>query len=240
MAYWRATIGLAVSSLSLGAFILGKEYHAKRQLSLISNLDNYFKFVHNKTSEASENSLKTESETTKQLRSELAKEAKGKVLEIGIGTGGNFKYYSNAQEVFAVDWSKSSLEKAKEKLNQEETGLKVVFSEADANKLPYEDNTFDSVMSTFNICSFQNPQAVLKEVERVLKPGGKAMFLDHGMAYSLKRKLMIASSYYSNLYNSGCRNNLDIDQIITKCPLKIIHRWREDEGMLYAYVLTKK
>ncbi|AHF80772.1 class I SAM-dependent methyltransferase [Thermococcus paralvinellae] len=104
--------------------------------------------------------------------------AKGKVLEVGVGTGKNLPYYPKGVEVIGIDFSKGMLEKADRR--RKELGLEnVKLMLMDAQNLEFEDNTFDTVVSTFVFCTVPDPIKGLKEVYRVLKPGGKAIFLEH-------------------------------------------------------------
>lgn len=104
--------------------------------------------------------------------------AKGKVLEIGVGTGKNLPHYPKDVEVIGIDFSKGMLEKAEKK--RKELGLEnVKLLLMDAQNMEFEDNTFDTVVSTFVFCTVPDPTKGLKEAYRVLKPGGKAIFLEH-------------------------------------------------------------
>ncbi|WP_167908188.1 class I SAM-dependent methyltransferase [Thermococcus sp. CX2] len=104
--------------------------------------------------------------------------AEGKVLEIGVGTGKNLPYYPKDVEVIGIDFSRGMLEKAERR--RKELGLEnVKLLLMDAQNLEFEDNTFDTVVSTFVFCTVPDPVKGLKEAYRVLKPGGKAIFLEH-------------------------------------------------------------
>lgn len=104
--------------------------------------------------------------------------AKGKVLEVGVGTGKNLPYYPKDVEVIGIDFSKGMLEKAERR--RKELGLEnVKLMLMDVQNLEFEDNTFDTIVSTFVFCTVPDPIKGLKEVYRVLKPGGKAIFLEH-------------------------------------------------------------
>lgn len=104
--------------------------------------------------------------------------AKGKVLEIGIGTGKNLPYYPKDVEIVGIDFSKGMLEKAEKR--RKELGLKnVKLLYMDAQNLEFDDNTFDTVVSTFVFCTVPDPLKGLREAYRVLKPNGKAIFLEH-------------------------------------------------------------
>lgn len=104
--------------------------------------------------------------------------AGGKVLEVGVGTGKNFSHYRPGVELTAIDFSPGMLGKAGEK--KEQPGMQEIeLKEMDIEQLLFPDNTFDSVVSTFVFCTVPDPVKGLAEVYRVLKPGGRAIFLEH-------------------------------------------------------------
>lgn len=100
-----------------------------------------------------------------------------KILEIGVGTGKNFPYYPKKADVTAIDISDKMLEIAFRKAAQ--TKQRVHLLRMDVEHLEFPDNTFDTVISTFVFCSVPDPVQGLSEVRRVLKPSGKAIFLEH-------------------------------------------------------------
>ena len=102
----------------------------------------------------------------------------GKILEVGIGTGKNIDYYNKNAEVIGIDFSEKMLEKAKERLinsNKKNITLK----QMDAENLKFKDNSFDYVVTTFVFCSIPNPVKALTEINRVLKPNGKLIMIEH-------------------------------------------------------------
>lgn len=102
----------------------------------------------------------------------------GKILEVGIGSGGNLKFYSKEQDVTGIDFSSGMLELAKEKIEKNYMkNIKLI--EMDIEDMKFSDNSFDSVFSTCVFCTVPNPEKGLQEIYRVLKPGGKAVFLEH-------------------------------------------------------------
>jgi len=112
------------------------------------------------------------------LRAEAVSYAHKKTLEVGVGTGKNLPYYHPDIELTAVDFSPGMLRSAQEK--QQNVHLKQLrLYEMDVQNLTFADNTFDTVVSTFVFCTVPDPLAGLREVYRVLKPSGTAVFLEH-------------------------------------------------------------
>ena len=110
-------------------------------------------------------------------RQEVSESLKGKVLEIGVGTGKNIPYYPEGAEVTAIDFSGKMLARAKKKA--EKTGKTVELLHMDAQDMDFADNTFDVVFTTCVFCSVPDPVQGLKEIRRVLKPCGEAIMIEH-------------------------------------------------------------
>ncbi len=113
----------------------------------------------------------------KKLRSSIITLAKGKVLEIGAGTGRNLPYYHKNPNLTLTDISKEMLDIAKGracKLN-----IRADFKVMIAEKLKFKDNTFDYVVATLVLCSVDDPVKALKEMKRICKNNGQIILLEH-------------------------------------------------------------
>lgn len=112
-----------------------------------------------------------------ELRSRVLGLAAGKVLEVGVGTGNNLRYYPEGCEVTGIDLSPGMLAKAKAKVK--EAKVAVTLLEMDAQNLKFPDNHFDTVVATCVFCSVPDPLKGLQEIKRVCKPNGKVILLEH-------------------------------------------------------------
>lgn len=112
-------------------------------------------------------------------REDLLKDVKGKVLEVGIGTGKNLSFYHEGIELTGVDFSPKMLKKAQEKISNPALSFPVTLKEMDIQELDFPDNTFDYVVSTCVFCSVPDPIKGLKELKRVCKPDGEIIMLEH-------------------------------------------------------------
>ena len=114
----------------------------------------------------------------RRVREEIAGGAKGRVLEVGAGTGANFPYYNDhAEEIVATEPDPYMLERARRRA--EEVGRSIDLRQAPAEQLPFEDDSFDTDVSTLVMCSVREPLRALSEVRRVLKPSGQLRMYEH-------------------------------------------------------------
>jgi phosphatidylethanolamine/phosphatidyl-N-methylethanolamine N-methyltransferase len=101
----------------------------------------------------------------------------GRVLEVGVGTGKNFSYHPARTEVTGIDLSDRMLVRARQKA--EEIDHPVVLREMDAQRLDFSDDSFEAAVATFVFCSVPDPERGLRELARVVKPGGRITLLEH-------------------------------------------------------------
>lgn len=99
------------------------------------------------------------------------------ILEVGVGTGKNLSYYPPGKWVTGIDISEKMLARAREKANF--LSRPIALMRMDVQALEFPDHYFDAAVSTFVFCSVPNPVRGLEELGRVLKPKGRAYFLEH-------------------------------------------------------------
>ena len=115
------------------------------------------------------------------FRSRVVGGARGRVLEIGIGSGRNLPFYgAAAEEVVGVDPSAELLAMARRAAASSPRPVDLV--ERTAERLPFPEGSFDTVVVTWSLCSISDPIAALREARRVLKPDGQLRFAEHGLA----------------------------------------------------------
>jgi phosphatidylethanolamine/phosphatidyl-N-methylethanolamine N-methyltransferase len=110
-------------------------------------------------------------------RKTLLAKAKGRILEIGVGTGKNFNYYPSGADVTGIDIADRMIDLARK--NASKSGLSFDIEEGDVQDLAYADNFFDTVVATFVFCSVPDPVLGLRELRRVIKPNGQILLLEH-------------------------------------------------------------
>ncbi|GMQ97568.1 MAG: class I SAM-dependent methyltransferase [Acidimicrobiia bacterium] len=114
---------------------------------------------------------------TRSRRKRLLGQASGSVLEVGIGTGKNLPYYHDGVDVTGIDVSSGMLSRAKQRLVS--TPVAAVLIEADVQDLPFDDDSFDTVVGTSVFCSVADPVMGMREMGRVVKPQGRILLLEH-------------------------------------------------------------
>jgi ubiquinone/menaquinone biosynthesis C-methylase UbiE len=114
-------------------------------------------------------------------RRRVVSNATGRVLEIGIGSGLNLPFYSQSvNEIVGLDPSPRLLEMAEEAARQSSVPVELI--EGTAEVIPIEAASLDTVLTTWTMCSIPDLDKALEEVRRVLKPNGRLLFVEHGLA----------------------------------------------------------
>lgn len=117
-------------------------------------------------------------------REKVVPKAEGTVLEIGCGAGANFAMYdgNKVDRLYALEPSEGMLKKARRKAGALGIGSSIEFLQTGAEAIPLEDDSVDTVVFTFVLCTIPDWKSALAETRRVLKPGGKIVFSEHGLA----------------------------------------------------------
>ena len=110
---------------------------------------------------------------------EILNQRPGRILEIGVGTGLSLSNYSRHHEVIGIDLSPDMLERARERVAAEGLDNVTGLHEMDASALAFPDATFDTVVAMYVLTVVPDPVAVMREMSRVCKPGGRVMLLNH-------------------------------------------------------------
>jgi phosphatidylethanolamine/phosphatidyl-N-methylethanolamine N-methyltransferase len=116
----------------------------------------------------------------------------GKILEVGVGTGLSFDDYDSNTEITGIDMSVPMLEKARAKMASGKYPFVKAVHQMDAHQMTFDDATFDCVVAQFVITLVANPEQVLSECHRVVKPGGRIILVNHlysevGVAAAVER-----------------------------------------------------
>lgn len=107
----------------------------------------------------------------------IGERAVGEVLEVAVGTGLNLPHYTRDVRLTGLDLSVPMLDEARRRAEQ--AGRSATWVEGDAGDLPFGDDTFDSVVSTFALCGVRDVERALAEIIRVVRPNGRILLADH-------------------------------------------------------------
>jgi ubiquinone/menaquinone biosynthesis C-methylase UbiE len=123
----------------------------------------------------------TEKAGLSEMRAELLSDARGRTLELGAGTGLNLAHYTDAvTELVVTEPDPFMARRLREKLATEPPAPgSVEVVEAPAESVPFEDDSFDTVVGTLVLCTVDDPEAAAGEIARVLKPGGRLLYIEH-------------------------------------------------------------
>ncbi|HEX5358199.1 MAG TPA: class I SAM-dependent methyltransferase [Aquabacterium sp.] len=148
-------------------------------------------------------------------REKIIPQAHGQVLEVGMGTGLNIPFYDRTRvtRIVGVDPALRMHHLADKRIAR--AGLNVELIGLSAEKLPVADASFDTVVCTYTLCTIPDPAAALAEMRRVLKPGGKLLFSEHGRApdANVARWQTRLQPYWSKLAG-GCMLDRDIPRLL--------------------------
>ncbi|QQK80077.1 class I SAM-dependent methyltransferase [Salicibibacter cibi] len=171
-----------------------------------------------------------------QFRQQIFQEAKGKVLEVAIGSGLNFPFYSRDIELTGLDFSQEMLKTAQHAAKY--YPFKATFIQKDVETIEFSENSFDTIISSASLCAYEEPVDVLNNFQKWCNPEGKILMLEHGVS---------TNKCFAGLQKSlnplafrvvGCHQNRNISEIVEKSNLKLIKEERYLAGYLYLIWAT--
>lgn len=149
--------------------------------------------------------------------------AQGKVLEIGFGTGLNLRYYPEAvTKLTALDSENFRPEVVQKRIAKARFPVEQVQLDA-GDKLPFADASFDTVVTTWTLCSIANVETALREMMRVLKPNGLLLFCEHGRSDDATTAAwQDRLNPLQKIIGCGCNMNRAMDVLIQKAGFEIV------------------
>jgi ubiquinone/menaquinone biosynthesis C-methylase UbiE len=181
-----------------------------------------------------------------QQRRELLAAAEGLVLEIGFGSGLNLPHYPrNVRKLVAIEPNRGMLRLARQRIEQ--AGIEVEQRMLPGEGLPIADDTFDCAVSTLTLCSIDDVNQALAQIFRVLRPGGRLLFLEHGLSPEptvarWQRRLNPVQRWLGD----GCRLDRPMKQLIASQPFTqvecsefYLEKTPKTHGYMYRGVATK-
>ena len=168
-------------------------------------------------------------------RSRVVGGARGDILEIGIGTGPNLGIYGAGTVVHGIDTSAPALSLAARRAGR--VARRVTLVEGDAAALPFPDESFDTVVATFVLCSVGDVGRSLREARRVLRPGGTIRLLEHARArHRAVGALQERSAPAWARVSGGCRLDHDVLRAVREAGLVVIEERHRAGGLLVEIV----
>lgn len=147
------------------------------------------------------------------FRERVVSAAEGHVLEIGIGSGLNLRFYGRATEVLGLEPSPRLAAMARRAATHYPTPVRIV--EGSAEAIPLDTRSIDTVVTTWTLCSIPQVSVALQEMRRVLKPGGQLLFVEHGRAPEAGvRKWQDRLTPIWKCIGGGCHLNRPIRELV--------------------------
>lgn len=156
------------------------------------------------------------------IRRRVLVAAEGEVLEIGVGPGPNFGHYDPARvrKIYALEPNPGMIRIAERR--RLKAHVDVEFLQQPGERIPLNDGSVDTVVSTFTLCTIPAVLDALQEVRRVLRPGGSFLFFEHGLSPDAKvQRWQRWSEPIPHWLFEGCHLTRDIPSLITRSGFKI-------------------
>lgn len=155
--------------------------------------------------------------------------ARGVVLDLGVGSGRNIPHYADVERVVGIDPDRALVRQALGRSAQHEVWAG--FVEGSAERLPFAEGVFDTVVVTLALCTIPDPDAALAEVRRVLAPAGRLVFLEHER--SPNRVVAVAQDAIEPLWRrvaGGCHPNRRTLETLASSGFDVTDLWRSRDG----------
>ncbi len=168
----------------------------------------------------------------RRLRRAMLRKARGRVLEVGFGTGRNLLSYPAGCEVMGADLSWEMLKRARRKIAQRQLTWRC--AQMDTHVLAFADNTFDTVVDALCLCTYMDPVCALAEMARVCRADGRILLLEHGRSrhgWLGRLQDRLAASHAKAV---GCIWNREPDECCEAAGLRLVAARRTFFGMFHV------
>lgn len=156
-----------------------------------------------------------------EYRNRVIPRAQGAVLEIGVGSGFNLPLYgADVDRIYGIDPSGELLAMAQKR--RDAARVPVTLTRASAEAMPLDADSIDTVVTTWTLCSIPDVGRALREMRRILRPGGKLVFVEHGLSRDPQvRKWQNRLTPCWKKVGGGCHLNRNIDELIRSAGFRI-------------------
>lgn len=149
--------------------------------------------------------------------------AEGEVLELGLGSGLNLPYYDRARvrKVWGLEPSEGMRRLAEKRL--QDSNLELEMIDVSAEEIPLEEKSIDTVVITYTLCSIPDAERALRGARRVLRPGGRLLFCEHGLApEDPVRRWQHRINPVWRRFSGGCNVNRDIPGLLQEAGFRVV------------------
>lgn len=164
-----------------------------------------------------------DTEHTRRIRARVTVGLTGTVVEVGFGTGHNLTHLPvHVSRLLAVEPSRSSIHRAGSRLAASDIPVEVIG--ADGQRLPLSDASVDAALCTWSLCTIPDPVAAIREIARVLRPGGRLHFVEHGLAPDADvRRWQARWNRIQQRFVGGCTLDRDIPALLRAGGMTVTH-----------------
>jgi len=172
---------------------------------------------------------------TSWMRKETLAKARGEVLEVAVGSGKNLRFYPPGSRIVGLDISGRLLDLAKRQAEQQKTAFEAHLG--DATNMPFDARRFDTVVCTLGGCTFDDPQAIYREMRRVCHPHGQVLFVEHIRPPGVLMRLFCQSFAPISKRLLHCNPNRESIRYMEESGLHVAERKDSFAGMFVQLVM---